>query len=241
MKPVSIAVESRSETGKGHMRRLRAQGFVPGVLYGKGKTTQPVKVSAIGLQEYLRKAGRTTLLKLESSDQTVNGRHALVRELQTNVLNDKPVHVDLYGVELDQPIFVNVQLEYVGIANGEKAGGVRNISTYKLGIIVRADSIPEKIQVDVTNVEIGKALHAGDVKLPQGAKLKTDPTIGLFMVEVAKKEEVATAGASIEGAAPAAAASDAKAAPAADVKAAAPVGDAKATAKPTTPAAKGKK
>lgn len=227
MSSFTLAVEARSEVGKVPMRRMRAAGFVPGVLYGKGTAAQPFKVAEATLQKCLRSAGRSRLIKLESGVKGVDGKHALVREVQTNPVTDRLLHIDLLGVELDQTILVTLPLEFVGVAVGEKAGGVRAIKRYNLTVECRADILPDKIEIDVTGIEIGQSLHVGDITLPTGVKSRTNPRAGVFLVEKQRKEEAPVAAAAT--AAPAAAG------------AAKPAEDAKGAAAPKAEAGKGGK
>jgi large subunit ribosomal protein L25 len=216
MEAQTLTIETRTDTGKGAARRLRASGLVPGVFYGPG--AEPVGIAAspkaltAALTTPLR---RNALLKLNVGGAE---HYAMLKELQVHPLSRKPLHFDLYKVALDRLIVVPVPFTTEGRAKGVIAGGEVTQVFRDLPVRCTPDKVPALIKVDVTNMELGDVMRVKDVKLPEGVELMLEPERSLVAcAEPRKLPEEETAAPGAEGAAPAAGA----AAPAAGEKPAA--------------------
>jgi len=163
---VELSVRMRSKVGKGAARVLRGEERVPAVLYGP--KTEPVllSVEAKRLEKLLRDAGEESkLLRLSvEGEEGSPVRQALIREVQVHPYRKRFLHVDFYEVPLDQPIMVDVPVDLVGEAVCVKKGGLVNLVRRTLAVRCLPGAIPEKIQIDVSDMEIGSAFHVGDLK-----------------------------------------------------------------------------
>jgi large subunit ribosomal protein L25 len=179
---------------------------------------------------------------------------AMIRDVQIDPMSRKPVHVDFIRVSMDEEVKVTVPLVLTGTPLGVIAGGNLHLSHHALPIAARPDAIPTKIELDVTALEIGDALHASDLKLPAGVRTTLEPKESVASVvapHIEKVEETAAAtpvegavpvegaAAPAAGAVPGAAPGAPGAAPAAGVKAA--PGAAPAAGAKAAPAAAAKK
>jgi large subunit ribosomal protein L25 len=220
MSETSLVVESRAATGKGAVRKLRAAGRIPAILYGQGKESVPLTVDPRALEKVLRVGGANALL-----DLTVEGRPelgspvALVKELQRHPIRGTIVHADLYQVDLTRTVEVEVPVHLVGKAKGIDFGGILEHSLREIALECLPRSIPASIEVDVSNMEIGDVIHVRDLVLPPGVSLVSDPDLGVVHVALPAAEEEAPVVAAAEGAAAAPAAAG-EAAPAAAAPAA---------------------
>jgi large subunit ribosomal protein L25 len=168
MADILLSVDVRENTGTGGARQTRREGMIPGILYG-GK----IGNVAISLKENeVRKA-------LSTGDfiaQTVTIEHkgekqlVLTRDVQYHPVTDKPMHVDLYRVDADQMIEVEVAVRFTNEeeAPGLKRGGVLNIVRHEVLLLCPAGSIPEFVEVDLSEYDIGDSAHISSVKLPEG-------------------------------------------------------------------------
>lgn len=167
MSEVSLDAEPRSEFGKGAARRLRRADKVPAVLYGHG--ADPVHVAL---------PGHATMLALKRSNALfslrVNGKPtlALPRDVQRDPVRGTIEHVDLLIVRKGEKVTVDVPLRLVGEA---AAGTLVTSESTTLSVEVEATAIPASIDVEVTGLEAGTQIHAGQIPLPAGASLATDP------------------------------------------------------------------
>ncbi|MBM7117831.1 50S ribosomal protein L25/general stress protein Ctc [Archangium primigenium] len=220
----TLEVKSREGHGKGAARRLRGQGLVPAVVYGK-HLEKPLSIAVD--PKAVRAAINTphkfnTLLTLKgvAGDQQV-----LFKDYQQDPVTRQMLHVDFIAVRAGELVKVNVPLVLTGRAEGLADGGLLTQVRRELEIYAKPESIPEKIEVDVTPLKINQALHINDVTLPAGATVKTNVN---YTIAVLSAPEGAVE------AAPAAAA----AAPAAAKPAAGAAKPAAGAAKPAAGAAK---
>jgi large subunit ribosomal protein L25 len=200
MPEIVVAAESRSETGKNVNRRLRVAGRIPGILYGVKKETIAVAVSPKEIGAILRsKTGENTLFDLELAGK----RHKVIlKEFQMEPLKHRLLHADFYEVALDKKLEVKVHVEVTGTPVGVKTqGGVLDFVTRELEIECLPMDIPEKIVVDVSELEIGKHIRVSDIKVSDKVTVLTEADIVVVHVVAPRAEEVAPTAA--EAAAPA--------------------------------------
>jgi large subunit ribosomal protein L25 len=190
MPEIVVAAESRTETGKNVNRRLRAKGLIPGVLYGAAKQPVPVAVSPHAIASVLRSAsGSNTLFDL---DLDGSKKKVILKEFQMEPLKGRLLHADFFEVALDRSLEVRVPVELHGTPVGVKTqGGILDFVTRELEVECLPMDIPEKIEVDVTALELGKHLRASDLSLPAKLKLLTDPGVVVVHVVAPRAEEVA--------------------------------------------------
>jgi large subunit ribosomal protein L25 len=216
---IEVTAFPRTSQGKGASRRLRATGRVPGVIYGAGKDAQNVEFDHKALLRHLKlEAFHSSIL-----DLTVEGKkdRALLRDFQMHPFKEQVQHVDFQRVDPKKKIHMAVPLHFMNadIAPGVKLGkGVVQHIINELEILCLPDDLPEYIEVDLKDLELGHAIHLSDLKLPKGveppAKLKADnPSVVTVQVpkEVAVEEEVAAPVTEITGQTPEAAAAAAAA------------------------------
>jgi large subunit ribosomal protein L25 len=201
-----VTVEVRSRTGKGGARKVRAAGKVPGVLYGRNG--EPVVVTCVEkelLQSLDKEKRRNTVLKLSIvSDGKTEEVTAMVRDAQIDPLSRRLEHVDFLRVDLNEEVHVTVPLVLTGKAIGTTNGGQLHQSLHLVPVAAKPAVIPTKLEVDVTPLEIGDALHVSDLKLTEGVRILLDAREALASVVAPKAEKVeAEAAAPVEGAVPA--------------------------------------
>ncbi len=194
MKQVEIEAQIRTQSGKGVARKLRKQGLIPGVLYGPKTEPVPLSVNQHEFNKMLIGAkGERLLFSLNLRDNgATENRLALVKELQLHPVNDEIRHVDFYEVFMDEEVTVNVPIAITGKARGVEEGGVLEIIQRTLEVSCLPMAIPKEIEVDVTELEIGDALHVEDLTPPEGVRFLDDPkTTLLTIVGAAVAEEKA--------------------------------------------------
>ena len=210
-----VNVEVRSGIGKGGSRKVRAAGKVPGVVYGR--KVEPVTVT-FDEKELLtsldKEKRRNTVLELSITGDGGKSEKvtAMLREAQINPLSRRLVHVDFLRVDLDSEVHVTVPLVLTGKAIGTTNGGNLHQSLHVIPIAAKPAAIPTKLEVDVTPLEIGDALHVSDLKLGAGVRALLDPRDAIASVVAPKAEKVEAEAAPVEGAVPAEGAAGAPAA-----------------------------
>ena len=195
---IKMTAALRDRAGKGNARATRRQGKVPAVIYGDNKP--PVLVSIDNLPIVKALHGGTLFTHL--CDLEVDGQKHLVlaRDVQLHPVRDIPVHVDFLRVSEKTVITVEVPLHIVGDEKcpGVKAGGVLTMPLHTLEVSVRADQIPEGINVDVSALKAGESLKIEDLKLPKGVKATLDATTTLVSITAPSDENDDSAEATTE-------------------------------------------
>ena len=170
----TLAVEERPERGSRATRRLRRQGFVPGVVYGgtDGECTA-FKVDARTLRQVLVDGSALIDLKVDGG----RVRPVIVKDQQLHPVREHPLHIDLLEVRLDEKIQTEVAVHVEGVEEspGVKEGGVLEQVTHQLVIEALPTDIPEAIVVDMSGMEIAATMHLSEVTPPTGVTFLDDP------------------------------------------------------------------
>jgi large subunit ribosomal protein L25 len=187
MASITINAERRTGNGKGAARRLRLQGRVPAVIYGAGRATEPLSIGARELELALTgHATGSTIVDLTFDGTTVK---TLIREIQRHPVRSAIVHVDFYEIHAGEKIRAEVPIHLVGSPEGVRnAGGVLDQIMRTLHIEVLPEHLPERIEVDVTPLNIGKSLHVRDV-VAAGVMVLSDPDLTVCTVVPPRTEE----------------------------------------------------
>jgi large subunit ribosomal protein L25 len=189
---VFLEALTREEIGKTKVKVLRDGGFVPGVLYGRGREVMHLKIHAKEFHGILRSRGRGNLiLNLRVlRDDKPDERTVLVKEIQYHPVTDDILHVDFNQISLTEKIVVNVPVILVGEAAGVKEGGLVEHSLWQVEIESLPARIPEKLNLDIAALKIGEALRVKDILLPEGVSMRTDPELCVVAVVQPKAEVV---------------------------------------------------
>lgn len=182
-----LNVELRTETGKGVCRRLRSEGRIPGIVYGKGFTSTAVSINQ---REFLKtvESSQNSLITLNGAE-TLNGAVVIVAALLRDSLKGTPKHVDLHKVNMDEMVRVEVKIRLKGTAKGVKDGGLLEFVKHSVEIECLPALIPAYINVDVTALTIGHSIHLSEIELPANIKLIDDPKTSIVSILGKVKEE----------------------------------------------------
>ena len=192
---IVITVERRETTGKGAAGRLRREGLIPGVVYGGGKKPYPITVDRHAIQELLRQeAGENTifLLKLKGAKQE---RRAMIKEIQVDPVTRRFTHIDFIRVVKGQALTVSVPIELTGDCAGVRHGGLVEFVTRSVDIEVLPREVPEKIEVDISELEIDEHITIEQIvgTLPESAKLLDDPSRVVVTVALPRVQKLSAA------------------------------------------------
>jgi large subunit ribosomal protein L25 len=191
-KQVKLKAESRTNVGRSAVRQLRARGLIPAVIYGGKDKPQPLQVAARDINTLMSHAsGENVLVELEITGDG-STRTALVQEVQHSPVGGEIRHVDFHAISMDQMIQAEVPLEPTGIAVGVKTfGGLLEQSLRALAIECLPGDLPDRVTVDVSQLNIGDSIHVREIQLPPGVTPKVQPDLTAFSVIAPIVEEEA--------------------------------------------------
>lgn len=205
MAGIVLNVEKRERTGTGGAAATRNAGLIPGVLYGGPRGSIPVEINAKDVKMALR-SGKFLSHMVELVHQGER-QPVIPRAIQFHPVTDEVIHVDLYRVEENAEIAIDVVVRFKNHADspGLKRGGVLNVVRHTVKLKCKANKIPEEIVVDLAGLDIGDSIHISSVKLPEGSRpVIRDRDFTVATIAGRKTEEEATtAAAPTEGEAPA--------------------------------------
>ena len=172
---VRLEVAERDPRGSAAVRRLRKQGLVPGVLYGRGKSPHAICIPERDLRRVLTgSAGLHAILDVVLEGQKTT-HPSILKDYQQDAITGRVAHVDLQEVRLDQPIHAQVVIELVGEAAGTKEGGVLSQVSREVNVEALPMEVPERIEVDISEMHIGDTLRLADVAAQDGVTFLDDP------------------------------------------------------------------
>lgn len=167
----ALIAEEREGTGTGVARALRRDGKIPGVIYGGSENPQPIAIDMKTVYTEAHKSGffsRVYTLELSPKKKL----QVIARDIQFHPVTDNPLHIDFQRVSKDSKLNVSIPVEYINEdkAPGLKMGGMLNIIAHTLEVICPADSIPQKITIDLAGLNINQSIQLDAVELPKGVK-----------------------------------------------------------------------
>lgn len=175
-----LEAERREDSGKGVARKLRAAGRVPAVFYGHDQEATPLSVDAREMVHVLHTSGGSNVLL----DLIVDGKPhlAMPREIQRDHIHNKLIHIDFLAVSRTETVTVDVPVIEFGEAAGVKEGGVVEHHLRDLHVECLPQDVPERLEVDITELNIGDMIHVRDVPVPAGVTVLTNPDDAVLSV-----------------------------------------------------------
>jgi large subunit ribosomal protein L25 len=178
----NVSVQKRQVGGTRASRRLRREGQIPAVLYGHGKETVSLTVPADQVSAALRHGSRVVQLSGDLSER------ALLREIQWDPFGMQVLHLDLMRVEAGDRVRTTVSVELRGDAPGVHEGGIVSLMLHEIDLECPVDSIPDRLEANVRGLHLGQSITAGQLALPEGAKLLVDPSTPVVHCEAVAAE-----------------------------------------------------
>jgi large subunit ribosomal protein L25 len=188
-----LPVETRNQTGKNANHKIRAQGYIPAVLYSHGESQSIMVQKKNFFKIFKGHISENVLIDLEIKDASGSPVKAFVKDYQRHPITDEILHVDFFRVTMTEAISTNVPVEIVGTPIGVKQGGILEIIEREIEVECLPSDLPEKITIDVTNLAIGQSIHVKDIAAPKGVTILSTPDTVVVAVLAPHKvvEEVA--------------------------------------------------
>lgn len=171
MERLSLKAEARTEIGKNSVGRLRRQGFIPAVLYGKTRDPLAIKVNALELAQKLTSNAiiDLTIAHAEQEEKAV----VILKDLQRSVIKKDLIHADFHEISLKDRMIVSVTIELTGTPAGLTEGGVISQLLREVEVECLPTDIPNLLTLDISELNIGDSLEVGQIELPEGVDFIT--------------------------------------------------------------------
>ncbi len=173
MEDVKLIAKKRSLEGSSNARRMRRAGSLPGVIYGDDKEAVSVELNTHDFEQILHHHSSESLM-IEIELEGEGDMSVLIKDVQHHPVSGDPLHIDLLRVAVDKVIHVDIQVELVGEAAGAKAGGSVDHVMHSIGVECLPGDLVDTIEVDVSALEIGQALHVSDITFSDTFKVLVD-------------------------------------------------------------------
>ena len=187
MKEINVKALKRETTGKKATKQLRKEGLVPCNIYGESKDAngKPAAMAFAISARDLRKVIYTPYVYVVNIDLEGESHTAVIKELQFHPTTDAVLHVDFYEVNETKPITIGIPVHLVGLAQGVRDGGRMNLSIRKINVTAPYKNIPEFLDVDVTDLRIGKSIKVGQLSY-EGLEMATSKEVVVCSVKMTR-------------------------------------------------------
>ena len=193
MEIFDLKATQRNTVGKSPARALRREGLIPAVLYGPKRESMSLTVSPMDLEKIYKDSGtEQVVLKLVIENGVTQNVTVLVKEVQTSPVTRQYLHLDFLEISLDEEIVVRVPVEVTGKSIGIERGGFLQLVRHELEVSCLPMDMPEKIEVDIANLDIGDAIHVEDITLDDKIKMLSEPghTVLTVVAPTVEEEEL---------------------------------------------------
>lgn len=196
MLEINVSGKKRSDLGKKAAKELRKEGMIPCNLYGEKKDENgaPEALSFVVPMSELRKVVYTPHIYIVNIDIEGEKHVAVLKELQFHPVTDALMHVDFFEVNETKPIAIGIPVNLVGLAQGVRDGGRMSLSIRKVVVKAPYKQIPEKLDIDVTAMTIGKSIKAGDLSF-EGLEVVTPKDVVVCSIKMTRAAAAAAAAA----------------------------------------------
>lgn len=194
MKEINVSGKKRTDLGKKASKQLRKEGLVPCNIYGekKDENGKPVALSFAAPMAELRKVVYTPHIYVINLNIDGESHTAIMKELQFHPVSDALLHVDFYEVNDQKPITIGVPVKLNGLAQGVRDGGRINLSIRKINVTAPYQAIPEHLDIDVTNLKLGKSIKVGELSF-EGLQIATPAEVVVCSVKTTRASKSAAA------------------------------------------------
>ncbi|MCM8766568.1 MAG: 50S ribosomal protein L25 [Candidatus Omnitrophica bacterium] len=176
MEKIVFIAEVREGKGKGFARKLRSKGYIPGILYGPDIDPIPLKLEKKTNEKIIFHLTSHNIiaemkLKKNGDEQTIQ---VVLKDIQTDPIKDEIIHLDFYKLSSERPVILEIPVVIKGKSIGEEKGGILEQELREIKLEGLPGNIPEKIEIDIKNLDFGHAILVKDIKVPDGVKILED-------------------------------------------------------------------
>jgi large subunit ribosomal protein L25 len=191
MVEMSLRADVRKRTGKSAAKALRREGRVPAVIYGRDMRSQPIVISVKEWERLHKQLKGNAILKMELNESGVQREYpVMLKDIQRDILKDKVIHIDFLQVSMERKVEVEIPIVLIGEAKGQLNNGIVELHLRSIMVECLPAQIPEKVEIDITELEIGDSIHVKDILIP-GTRLLEGSDVAIVTVIPPTLEEKA--------------------------------------------------
>jgi len=203
MSKVVLQANNRQKAGSAESRRIRRNGRIPAVIYGRSGKAVSIDLDAVEFVKGTKGISESTIVKVDVEDKSYE---AFVKGTQRNIIDGSILHIDFYEVESGIALRAKVSLTLQGNPIGVREGGMLENPLHEIEVECLPKDLPERIEIDVSGLKANQSIHVRDIPLGEGVRVLSNPDQVVALVKFAKAEAAAAAVTEAAAAAPAAAA-----------------------------------
>jgi len=188
---INLNIEARKK--ENNLKSLRKEGIIPGVLYGKKMGSHTILLNYKEFLKAFAKHPVSSFIKLVSKEDGVNGKTAVIKEIQKDPVTDSIIHIDLHEISMDEKIEIEASVHFVGKPEGVKLGGILEPLMRHIAIKGYPKDIIDTINIDVSGLKIGDIIHVRDLKLGENIEIMADEDAAIVTVAEPTVEEISAA------------------------------------------------
>ncbi len=184
-----LKAESRTELGSRATAKLRESGRLPVNIYGHKQDNVSVSFEYREFEKFFNQGHRMLTVDIDGKQE-----HGVIREVQYDYLGTDILHVDIARIDLTEEITMNVPIETLGTSKGVTSGGSLNINLRTLQITGIANKIPEKVEVNISELDLNDSIHVSDLEVPEGCTIENDPSSVIVVINITRASGLAEEG-----------------------------------------------
>lgn len=194
MDQYTLSAQVRDQIGTQSVKKMRNENQIPAVFYGPESNTTPLTINYVDLENIIKEAGSENMiigLEINKKDNTLDKKQVMLKELQVDPIQDRYIHADFFEIRMDRELVLDIPVALLNTPKGVKEGGILQHIRRELTVSCLPDKIVEQLELDVSELDIGEALHIGDIQLPEGIKAIDDEglTVAVVVAPSVKEEE----------------------------------------------------
>lgn len=182
----TIIAESRDQFKKGPSRRLRKNGRIPAIIYGHSGTS-PISIDEHEFRTAFKRVSENTIIQIKVDKKSVD---VLVKDFQSDIVTGRITHIDFYEIEKGKELRTNIPVYLLGTAEGVKEGGILEQLMHEIEVACLPQNIPEKIEIEISSLDIGSSIHISDIEVPEGVRFLASPEQVVTLVTALREEKV---------------------------------------------------
>jgi large subunit ribosomal protein L25 len=188
---IELSAKTRETSGKGAARKLRQKNEIPAIVYGAKKDPVMLSINTVEFVKIIRKHGTMGLFfNLKIDGDSGKKKSVMLKDMQMDTFSLNYLHIDLHEIDMDETATISVSVETIGESIGVKEGGLLQIIRRELDVVCKPIDAPETIQIDITNLDVGDAVHVEDIDMGENIEIPHEVNFTIITIVAPSVEEV---------------------------------------------------